>query len=114
MKRIGAVVVMILALAACGHQGPKVGVVKDHRFIAAHDEFHPGIFIPGHETCFSSGKSTTCSFVPPIIVPAYTSHESDEWDVYLVNGKQHGWRRVNHATYDACEIGITCDTRVKR
>jgi len=110
MKRAAAILI-VLALAACGHRGPVQGTVTDHRFAPAHDEYVPPVFIPGHTSCTPVGKSESCVSVPPIFIPGYERHVADHWSLYLVDGKHKGWRTVSHKVFDICVVGTYCNTK---
>lgn len=112
MRRLAALaVVLVAALGACGHSGPRAGTVTKHDFTPAHDEWVAGIVTPGHESCTMIGKSEDCTYIPGVNIPGHYDHYGDAWSLYMVNGKRHGWVDVPQSVYDGCPVGRWCNTR---
>lgn len=91
-RRIAAITLVpavLLALTACG---PDHGVVHDKRFSPA-------------------TVMTTCIAQPKGGCIPSTQYIPESWAIDLYNDDEHGWRDVDHETFDHLKIGDYVDFR---
>lgn len=90
----GALVLAALGLAACA---PETGTVEKQHFEAGHMEDYP-IFV---DHCYGSGKSRFCT---TSVIYSWR-WVPDDFELYIVNGEEHGWRTVFEYAYVHCGVG---------
>lgn len=103
------VILFLLALAACGSQGPSRGTVVDKRYNPPSSYWVNGIDIPG--SCSMVGKIESCS--PGIDIPGHIQYVDQSWELKIRSddGKKTGWRDVDETVFHRCNVNDECDTK---
>ncbi len=87
---VGASIVMVLALAACG--APKQGTVHDKRYS---EGYYSTYFM-----CASYNTDGICTVNIP-----QQQWNPPSWALDIYNGDDHGWRSVTEGTYNSVQVG---------